>query len=210
LDSPGWRGVRQRRATLQALLVETIGRLAARGGPVRVVDIASGPGRYVLEAVARPGTPVTVRLRDRDPGHLGAARELARRLGLTDVTLELADAFDPASLAAITPPPDIAIVSGLYELIPDNARVRASLHGLAKALGGGGYLIYTGQPWHPQLELIARVLRNRDGRPWGMRRPTQAELGDLVRAAGFEKVETRTDDAGIFTVSLARIGGAGA
>src|SRR5262249_20724388 len=193
-----------------SLLVETIGRLAARGGPVRVVDIASGPARYVLEAVARQGTPVAGRLRDRDPGNLGAARGLAARLGPTDVTGEVADAFDAASLAAIAPPPDIAIVSGLYELIPDNARVRASLHGLAKALGGGGYLVYTGQPWHPQLELIARVLRNRDGRPWVMRRRTQEELDDLVRAAGFEKIETRTDGAGIFTVSLARIGGAAA
>jgi alpha-beta hydrolase superfamily lysophospholipase/SAM-dependent methyltransferase len=210
LDSPGWRGVRQRRANLQSLLIETIGRLTGRGVPVRLVDIASGPGRYVLEAVVGQSTPVSVLLRDRDPANLDAARDVAKRLGLTDVTVEVADAFDAASLAAITPPPDIAIVSGLYELIPDNARVRASLHGLAKALGGGGYLLYTGQPWHPQLELIARVLRNRDGRSWVMRRRTQEELDDLVRAAGFEKVETRTDDAGIFTVSVARIGGVGA
>ena len=39
-----------------------------------------------------------------------------------------------------------------------------------------------------------------------MRRRTQEELDDLVRSAGFEKIEMRIDDGGIFTVSLARIG----
>ena len=51
----------------------------------------------------------------------------------------------------------------------------------------GGSLIYTNQPWHPQLELIARGLTDWDGKPWVMRRRTQAEMDDLVRAAGFEK-----------------------
>ena len=54
--------------------------------------------------------------------------------------------------------------------------------------------------------MIARVLDNRDGQPWIMRRRTQAELDELVRAAGFEKVDMEIDRFGIFTVSLARIG----
>ena len=79
-----------------------------------------------------------------------------------------------------------------------------SLRGLADAMEPGGYLIYTNQPWHPQVEFIARVLVNREGQPWIMRRRTQAEMDDLVRAAGFEKLQQETDQWGIFTVSLAR------
>jgi hypothetical protein len=71
---------------------------------------------------------------------------------------------------------------------------------------GGGFLIYTGQPWHPQLEMIARVLTNRDGKPWIMRRRTQEEMDDLVRAAGFRKLDMEIDRWGIFTVSLALSG----
>jgi hypothetical protein len=37
-----------------------------------------------------------------------------------------------------------------------------------------------------------------------MRRRTQAEMDQLVEAAGFEKIDQLTDDSGIFTVSLAR------
>jgi hypothetical protein len=64
--------------------------------------------------------------------------------------------------------------------------------------------VYTNQPWHPQVEFIARVLTNRDGRPWIMRRRTQAEMDELVRTAGFEKRSQLIDPWGIFTVALAR------
>jgi hypothetical protein len=112
-------------------------------------------------------------------------------------------------VSAIDPAPNVGIVSGLYELFPDNDMVLASLRGLAAALArcdGPAYLVYTGQPWHPQLEMIGRVLTNRNGESWTMRRRTQEEMDDLVRAAGFEKIDMRIDDFGIFTVSLARIG----
>jgi hypothetical protein len=65
-------------------------------------------------------------------------------------------------------------------------------------------LIYTNQPWHPQLELIARGLSNWDGEPWIMRRRTQAEMDELVGAAGFAKVQMEIDPWGMFTVSIAR------
>ena len=79
-----------------------------------------------------------------------------------------------------------------------------SLRGLADAVEPGGHLIYTNQPWHPQVEFIARVLTNREGQPWIMRRRTQAEMDELVRTAGFEKVSQEIDPWGIFTVSVAR------
>jgi hypothetical protein len=68
----------------------------------------------------------------------------------------------------------------------------------------GGYLVYTGQPWHPQIELIARTLTSHRGKaPWVMRRRTQAEMDQLVEAAGFRKLDQLIDEWGIFTVSLA-------
>jgi hypothetical protein len=98
------------------------------------------------------------------------------------------------------------LVSGLYELFPLNQAVLTSLRGLARAIEPGGYLIYTNQPWHPQVEFIARVLRNREGQPWIMRRRTTAEMDELVRAAGFRKISMEVDEWGMFTVSLAQRG----
>ena len=98
---------------------------------------------------------------------------------------EKGDAFDRKSLAAMRPRPTLGVVSGLYELFPENASVRESLGGLADAIEPGGYLVYTGQPFHPQLEMIARTLSShRDHQPWVMRRRTQAETDQLVESAG--------------------------
>jgi len=113
------------------------------------------------------------------------------------------DAFNAEAIAAVTPPPNLAIVSGLYELFPENGPVRNSLDGIGRAIANRGFLIYTNQPWHPQQEMIARVLPNRDGDPWVMRCRSQAEMDQLVAAAGFRKLDMLIDNAGIFTVSLA-------
>src|SRR5262249_57736225 len=98
-------------------------------------------------------------------------------------------ACDEKSLAAVAPRPTVAVVSGLYELFADNALIRRSLAGLAAAVPPGGYLVYTGQPWHPQLAMIARALTShRQGQPWIMRRRTPAEMGQLVAAAGVPQI----------------------
>ena len=206
LDSPGWRGIRQRKRHLEAMLAQAIDQIRGDGERVHIVDIATGQGRYVLDALAREGgQTITALLRDVSDENLRAAAVLAAEMGLGGIGFEQADAFDRESLAQIVPKPNIAIVSGLYELFPDNGPVRGSLAGLAEATLPGGFLIYTGQPWHPQIEFIARVLTShRGGEPWIMRRRTQAEMDALAAEAGFEKTAMAVDEDGIFTVSLAR------
>ncbi len=107
------------------------------------------------------------------------------------------------AIESTTPAPDITIVSGLFELFPENDVVLNTLRGIARALGTGGQLIYTNQPWHPQQELIARSLHGFDGKLWAMRCRSTAEMDQLVSLAGFQKRQMRIDDNGIFTVSLA-------
>ncbi len=212
LGSIGWRGIRQRKIHLEKLLREAMRRVRAERGAagsqpaVRILDVAAGCGRYVLDALAADGDPrATAYLRDYTPANVEQGRGIARRMGLADrIRFEQGDAFDEENLAAITPAPTVSIVSGLYELFGDNDMVLRSLRGIARAMTEGGYLVYTGQPWHPQLEMIARVLVNREGKPWIMRRRTQEEMDDLVRAAGFQKLDMEIDQWGIFTVALAR------
>jgi len=206
LGSIGWRGIRQRKLHVEELICVAMQYIAHRGMPVHVVDIAAGHGRYVLEALAGCTVmPQSIQLRDYSDLNVAAGSRLIDEMGLGRVaTFVKGDAFDRDALEAIEPTPTLGIVSGLYELFADNAMVRRSLEGLAAAIPAGGYLIYTGQPWHPQLEFIARVLTShRQGQPWVMRRRTQAEIDQLVAAAGFRKIEQRIDEWGIFTVSLA-------
>lgn len=208
LESPGWTGIRARKFMLEELLSLGALNLREAGLPVRVMDVAAGHGRYVLdtlEAIGPDGWDDAV-LRDFSPLNVeqGTARIQERGL-VGKVSFVKGDAFDAQDLASVTPQPTLAVVSGLYELFPENDLVLASLKGIAAAVQEGGYLAYTNQPWHPQQEFIARVLTShRDGIPWVMRCRSQVEMDYLVAEAGFEKVTQRIEPQGIFTVSLAR------
>ncbi|MED5297002.1 MAG: bifunctional alpha/beta hydrolase/class I SAM-dependent methyltransferase [Pseudomonadota bacterium] len=214
LNAIGWRGIRQRRIHLEALIEQAVRELRHNGQQVHLVDIAAGHGRYILSALAALANaseaPDSVLLRDYSATNVAAGQALIKEMIPSQplaqrVRFEAGDAFDRASLASLTPAPTLAVVSGLYELYPDNARVRASLSGLAEAMAPGALLVVTNQPWHPQLSFIARALSShRDGEPWVMRCRSQVEMRQLLAACGFAIVTQRIDPWGIFSVILAR------
>ncbi|MFV9654115.1 bifunctional alpha/beta hydrolase/class I SAM-dependent methyltransferase [Pseudomonas sp. NY15366] len=207
LDSIGWRGIRQRKLHAEELLRLAMARLCEANKAVRIVDIAAGHGRYILESLeGQQQRPDSILLRDYSDINVRDGNALIQQKGLGDIARFVkGDAFDRDDLAALEPKPTLAVVSGLYELFGSNQMVGDSLAGLAAAVEEGGYLVYTGQPWHPQLELIARALTShRGGQAWVMRRRSQAEMDQLVEAAGFRKVAQRIDQWGIFSVSLAQ------
>jgi alpha-beta hydrolase superfamily lysophospholipase len=208
LNSPGWKGIRVRKQLIQELIGRAMNRTRDGGRPVRIVDVAAGHGRYVLDAIVQSGViPDHVLLREFDARNVEFGRRMMAEMGISGL-FEWGDAFDRASLITLQPKPTVGIVSGFFELFPENDRVRETLLGLAGAIEPGGYLIYTGQPWHPQIEFIARTLSSyREGAPWVMRRRTQEELDELVRIAGFRKMEQRIDPRGLFTVTLAERAG---
>jgi alpha-beta hydrolase superfamily lysophospholipase/ubiquinone/menaquinone biosynthesis C-methylase UbiE len=204
LAAVGWQAMRERQGILEAKLRRTIQHLLDLREPVRVMDIAAGRGRYVLEIIKEfEGRDVSALLRDRSEFSLQEGRKLAETMGVSTVSYVQGDAFDTESLRAVDPVPNIAIISGLFELFPDNRQILAALEGLGGLVKPGGYLIYTNQPWHPQLEEIARTCVDWDGKPWVMRRRSQAEMDELVASVGFRKIDMGIDRHGIATVSVA-------
>jgi alpha-beta hydrolase superfamily lysophospholipase/SAM-dependent methyltransferase len=209
LDAIGWRGIRQRKQHLQQALSEVIASYP-KDKPLRVLDIAAGSGRYLLEFLKlHQERHIDIVLRDFDQNNLDRARELANALELkNNITYQCRDAFNPDSYPKDEPPYDIVIVSGLYELFSDNGLVLQSLRAIQSQLQMGGHLIYTGQPWHPQLVLIAKTLTDHKGNAWTMRPRPQAEMDGLVGSVGLRKISSKVGVEGIFTVSVARSGAA--
>lgn len=207
LNSIGWKGIRQRKLNVEELVRNASERLKEEGKSVDIMDIASGHGRYILEAIEKSDNkPNSILLRDYSDFNVEQGSELIKQKGLDNIARFIkANAFEPETYQNLEIDPTLGVVSGLFELFPDNSLIRKSLEGFASTIDEGGYLIYTGQPWHPQLEMIARALTShREGDAWVMRRRTQQEMDQLVEAAGFSKIEQRIDEYGIFTVSLAR------
>ncbi|MEU0522793.1 class I SAM-dependent methyltransferase family protein [Streptomyces niveus] len=206
LNAVGWRAIRARRELLKDVLRKEIARRgggdSGAGGGVRVLDVASGPGRYLQDLLAEyePGT-LHVECRDLDRAGLAQGGRQAAKRGLTGISYAYGDALDPAPAS---PAPDIVVVSGLYELLLDEAVIAASVARLRGMLAPGGVLVFTTQTHHPQLEFIANVLPNREGVLWEMEcRPV--ELAEQWAArAGFAEVASRRETVGLFTVTTAR------
>ncbi|MEW1545737.1 class I SAM-dependent methyltransferase family protein [Streptomyces tsukubensis] len=200
LNAIGWRAIRARRELLKDVLRKEI---AGRGGRAVVLDIASGPGRYLQDLVeGYPAGAIRVECRDLDPSGLSEGERQARERGLTGIAFTRGDALDPGPLADGTAP-DVIVVSGLYELLLDDAVIAASVERLRGLLAPGGVLVFTTQTRHPQLEFIAEVLPNRDGVPWVMKcRPV--ELAERwARDAGYSGVSSGRETVGLFTVTTA-------
>jgi SAM-dependent methyltransferase len=206
LDSAGWRGIRERRANLVRTLTAIVVARRAQGRPTRILDVAAGPGRYLLDLADALGPDgLDIEARDADPDALVLGRALAAQRGLGgQVTYAALDALDATALAAIRPRPDVVVVSGLYEILLDDAAICASLRGIWSLLPAGGLLVLTGQPHHPQLALIGNLLTHRDGSPWRMRLRSTATLNAWCAAAGFTDITTHLDSQGIFSISVMR------
>ncbi|MBI1731866.1 MAG: alpha/beta fold hydrolase [Gammaproteobacteria bacterium] len=204
LHARGWRHIRTREEHLRVLLRSALDRLLRDHESVHILDPAAGAGRYILRTLAEINdTRITALCRDIDEAGLRNGRELAGRMGINGVRFERADAFDPEAMRNAGTRPDVVIVSGLFELFPSDDLVGRTLRAIHGALRPGRILIYTNQPHHPQLELIARTLNNREGTPWVMRPRPQADMNALVGTAGFEPRDMLMDDEGVFTVTLA-------
>ncbi|MEC7118832.1 MAG: alpha/beta fold hydrolase [Pseudomonadota bacterium] len=200
LNSIGWRGIRIRKAHLNELLNLALAQLSH--AKVHIVDIAAGHGHYLFDLL-KINPRVQVQMRDYQADNIQAMQQQAEQRGLMDrLQVVQADAFDLNSYTT-KQKFHIGIASGLFELFSDNQLIDQALLGLSKQIHTGGLLLYTNQPWHPQQEFIARVLDNHQGQPWVMRCRSQAEMDQLVRDAGFEKLDMRIDQHGLFTVSLA-------
>jgi hypothetical protein len=206
LNAVGWRAIRARGALLRRTLRAEIDRRPGR--TVRILDMAAGPGRYLLDLLEPPdgcGYPsdrVSVVCRDLAVMGLAQGRALARRRGLANIRYERGDALDPKPPEA-GEAPDVIVVSGLYELLLDDETIRASMARLRGLLAPGGALVFTTQTRNPQLEFIANVLPNRDGDLWRMKCRPVAETEQWARLAGFAEVASEREAVGLFTVSTA-------
>ncbi len=204
LNQIGWRAIRARRMLLATTLQRSIATRRAAQLPTHIVDIAAGPGRYLLELLAAEERgDLSTLCRDLDPEGQRQGRALAAALGLRAVTFAPGDATDADDLARLTPAPQIVVASGIYEILTDDEAIRRSMRGVQALLANGGTFVFTTQIAHPQLDLIANTLPNRDGEPWIMGVRPVAMVEAWARLAGFADIRTAAEPHGLFAVTTA-------
>jgi len=207
LKNVGWNCTRMRGKHVEEFISLAISRLLGAQKEIKLLDIAAGHGRYIINALENTHQPIAhLLIRDFDPANVEKGNHLLSQKKFANVALfEQGDAFSFADLATLPKDRTLSIVSGLYELFSDNNMVQTSLNGIANATEIGGYLIYTTKLWNPKFAYMARVLAShKKGEYWLLRRRSQREIDQMVTIAGFEKIEQKMDPWGMFSVVLAK------
>lgn len=202
LDNTGWKAIRQRKENLKKLVREAIRRNRAAGIPSVILDVASGPAKYLLEVLREEGEAgISVVCQDIDERWLECGREQARQMGLKNVRFEKGDAFDRDLLLRTLPVPNIVVASGFYDWITDDDKVRFSLGNCAAVLRNGGQLLFTNQAGHLQMELVSRAFVDFNKEPLRMKIRPPELINGWAREAGFRGLETVIDAWGLYSVT---------
>ena len=179
--------------------------LRERGGrEAYIVDLASGGADYIYDVLKETNRGVRVLLRDINENTLNESRKAAAKLKVEGkISYEIGDALDRESLRTISGNPDLLIEVGLYGIVHDDEVIRKHFFELKDILGPDA-LLFNVQTYNPQIELIARVLKNQDGERcvWHLR-PVEQVIG-WAEQAGFRNPKVTMDPYGVYAVVMMR------
>lgn len=204
LNAIGWKGIRIRKQHLLQLLEQNIQALKQQGRKIRILDIAGGTGNYLFDIKEKyPDAEIVIN--EFVTSNIEIGEKVIREKGYQQIRFTNFDCFDPETYKKLNIEPNITIVSGILELFGDNEMASRAIQGISSISEKNAYLVYTGQPWHPQLQMIAYVLNNHQNKDWIMRRRSQKELDGIMIFNSVQKENMLIDDFGIFTVSSGKI-----
>jgi hypothetical protein len=169
-----------------------------------IVDLASGKADYIYDALLESNSNVNVLLRDIDENVLRESRSIAQELNLLGrVSYDIGDALDTGSLKKIGSKPHLVVEAGLYGIIHDDELIRRHFHDMREILNPDA-ILFNVQTYNPQIELIARVLKNQEGKRcvWHLR-PAELVIG-WAEEAGFGDARVIMDPFGIYAVVVMR------
>ena len=202
INSIGWRGIRLRKLLLVRYLTRAVRNHLQRKPHVKYLDIACGGAEYDIETLKQfDVSKIEVELRDYKTENIEKAAQNASSNGLRSIKFQQADAFNPASYGDQW---DIVVASGFWEIIDDDRLIKGCIHNIANCLFPGGSLVFTIQPYHPQLEMAARSLTSNTGKPWIMRLRSLDLYKQWLNEAGLEYVSHEMEEHQIFGVIEAR------
>ena len=200
LEAIGWRGIRIRKQHLIKLLEQNIQRLQKEGRKIKILDIAGGTGNYLFD-IKEKYPEAEIVINEFVKTNIEIGEKVIKDKNFENIRFTNFDCFDPETYKKLNFEPNITIISGILELFGDNEMANKAIEGIISISEKNSNVVYTGQPWHPQLKMIAYVLNSHQNKDWVMRRRSQKELDRIMKFNNIEKEKMLIDDFGIFTVS---------
>lgn len=201
----GWEAVRTRKNNLVNSLRRAIVSHLTNKKEVFIVDVASGPAKYILETMDKfKNENVSAVCRDIDKRWLQEGESTAQKLNLQNIKFISSDAFDTDGFKNLEQKPNIIVSSGFYDWIMDDELVKKSMQIIYDNLQDGGYFVFTNQSGHIDLEMVSNVFSDFNHNPLKMKVRSAELVNSWTKEIGFKIIESKLDANGYYSITLAQ------
>jgi len=203
LNLPAVKATRNRKESIKKILRAELHDSLRAGRQLQVLDVASGPARYLVELGAEEGGGFRALCLDSDERSLDHGRKLAGQFGVSHlIEYRRVNIFNARELEALTVKPDIIIASGLY-VYHNDTTVRKSLESLAGLLEPGKKILVDNQVANPSKKLMEKICTTTTGASWKLYYRREDEMADLL-SSFFEQEHASLDKWRIYHLSVGR------
>ena len=204
LGLPACKATRNRKIQLMAILKKEIKENLSERKTTKIVDLASGPSRYLFELMDETKAGVEALCLDTDWRSINYGRSLAKGKPIMYRRINVFRVNKLQKLIETTGwRPNIVLVSGLYEYHPDSA-VKKSLYDIEHSLELGGLILFFCQADNPSKKLMKKLGRTKGGTPWTLFYRKPNELQAWMAEAGFTDINISVDRWGMYLTCCGR------
>lgn len=206
LNLPAAKAVRERKNLILSLLKKEVEKNSKDGKKSRIVDLASGPARYVLELIDDSNNKDWVEALcfdiDRNSIQQGTRLSMNR-----PILYKKANVFRLGHYKRLSQKvkwrPNIIVVSGLYQYTEDSY-VKSSLMEIFKELDLGGILITDVLCFNKNQKLVQRLGKRKDGSSWDFYYRDPEKFINWMRLCGFDEFNVIQDSWKMHAVCVGR------
>ncbi|OGW84329.1 MAG: hypothetical protein A2987_05545 [Omnitrophica bacterium RIFCSPLOWO2_01_FULL_45_10] len=205
LNFPSVKATRKKRAILIKVLSNEVANNVINNKTSRIVDLASGPSRYLIDLVTKfYQHNVEVLCIDNDKFSVNFGRRITHN---KPIRYTKANIFKLETLKRFSKNvkwiPNIIVITGFFET-HDNNIMRKILSEIFTNLAEGGLVLFTSQMDNPSKVLMEKIGKTRNGSPWLLYFRKPDELRRSLIEIGFKDVIISIDEWGIYEYCTGR------
>lgn len=205
LNLPSVRATRHRKEIIIKILQNEVANNLVLRRKTRILDIASGPARYLVELLNEYNQEqIEILCIDRDRKSLNFGKILSQGKPIRYTRADVLKSAHLKNLAKkVSWPPNIVLISGLFEYKEDSF-VKRVLNEVCSSIENDGLFIFVSQVDNPSKKLMSKICRTSEGKRWELiyRRPEifRRWLLDM----GFRDVIVSVDKWGMYEFCTCR------
>lgn len=205
LNLPSVKATRYKKEVIIKILTNEISNNILIGKKTKILDIASGPARYIVDFITDHNCDkVEVLCLDSDRRSINFGKILA---GKKPIRYTKANVFKLKHLKAfsnkISWVPNVVISTGFFELL-SNGTFKNMLEDIFRYMDNDGLAIFTSQADNPSKKLMATLGKKHNGEKWNIFFRTPEFLRELMIKIGFRDVIVSIDQWGMYEYCTGR------